>query len=337
MREPWFIASIEFIKGLIDQDMNIFQDYGVGVKKANVVDGQHILGDHTKDGHFVEGVNETIIENIDRLLLEEGDGVLDSEGGCQIPESDNVKQSANVSIAKLFSEVRGSSNNPMVDDFTNDYMDVLNDEEIVPNYSLDDMDLQHKEENLIVKQAPVEHQLVDESIDVQRDKTTVLQKNVKHQSNNSQYVNVVKDDYKPCLASVFAFVKAKKKKCGIRKNYVLRFVKERKKRLDMALDSPFSQQSTNTPASPKTRSRSVKGDVIMPPAFEEEISRQPRMRSINELMTLEAFVENLSRPHDCQRDKVTVPDDMSNFIKMKDLPEYRFPWGYRDIVVGRIF
>ncbi|GJX41274.1 hypothetical protein Tco_0256264, partial [Tanacetum coccineum] len=58
-----------------------------------------------KDGHSHEGLNETRVENNDRLLLEEGDGVLDSEGGCQNPESDKVKQPTNVTIAKLFAKV----------------------------------------------------------------------------------------------------------------------------------------------------------------------------------------------------------------------------------------
>ncbi|GKC10063.1 hypothetical protein Tco_1001673, partial [Tanacetum coccineum] len=71
------------------------------------------------------------------------------------------------------------------------------------------------------------------------------------QSNKSQYVNVVTDDYKPCLGMVFANVKAKRKKCSIERNYVLRSIKERNKRLAMALDSPFGQQATTTPAPPK--------------------------------------------------------------------------------------
>ncbi|GJU72395.1 transposase, MuDR, MULE transposase domain protein [Tanacetum coccineum] len=36
-------------------------------------------------------------------------------------------------------------------------------------------------------------------------------------------------------------------------------------------------------------------------------------------------------------DKVTLPDGFSDFIKMQDPPEYRFPWGYRNIVVDREF
>nr|GEU43484.1 phospholipase-like protein [Tanacetum cinerariifolium] len=109
-----------------------------------------------------------------------------------------------------------------VDEFTDDFMDVLNDEKSIPNYSLDDMKLQDEEDKLISTPAPVNHQQVDDLIDVHKDKTTVLQENVKDQSNKSQYANVVIDDYKPFLASVFANVKANRKKCGIERNYVLR-------------------------------------------------------------------------------------------------------------------
>nr|GEX20427.1 hypothetical protein [Tanacetum cinerariifolium] len=46
---------------------------------------------------------------------------------------------------------------------------------------------------------------------------------------------------------------------------------------------------------------------------------------------------NLSRPDDCKSDKVTIPEYMSEFITNKDLPEYQFPWGKQDIVVGLSF
>ncbi|GKA52762.1 phospholipase-like protein [Tanacetum coccineum] len=69
----------------------------------------------------------------------------------------------------------------------------------------------YEDEKLIVKDPPVK-QHVDAFIDEQEDKTTVFLENVKHESNKSQYFNVVKDDYKPCLASVFSNVKPKRKK-----------------------------------------------------------------------------------------------------------------------------
>ncbi|GJZ42483.1 hypothetical protein Tco_0589369 [Tanacetum coccineum] len=189
----WFIASIQFINGLVDEDFNVSQDDGVGVVSGNCVDLQHnsVSTVSVLSSNSHEGLNETRVGNNDMLLLE-GETVF-----------------------------------------------------------------------WIQRE-------VDELIDVHEDKTTVLQENVKDQSNKSQYVNVVTDDYKPCLGMVFANVKAKRKKCSIERNYVLRSIKERKKRLAMALDSPFGQQATTTPAPPKTISRSVNGDFIAPPEFLEE-------------------------------------------------------------------
>ncbi|GJY18982.1 hypothetical protein Tco_0390473, partial [Tanacetum coccineum] len=113
-------------------------------------------------------------------------------------------------------------------------------------------------EKLISTPAPVNHQQVDELIDVHEDKTTVLQR------SKEEEVWYIK---KLCV------------------------VKERKKRLAMALDYPFGQQATTTPAPPKTISRSVNRDFIAPPEFLEDVSGEPKMRSINELMTLKVSVE----------------------------------------------
>ncbi|GJZ03967.1 hypothetical protein Tco_0537242 [Tanacetum coccineum] len=115
-------------------------------------------------------------------------------------------------------------------------------------------------------------------------------------------------------------------------NYVLRSAKERKKRLAMALESSFGQQPPTTPVQPKRTSRSVHYDFILPPNFEEDVSGQPKMRSINELMTMEVFVEQLSRPQNCKKDKISLPDGLAEYLQMNDLLNYRFPWGYRDVV-----
>ncbi|GKC38670.1 F-box domain containing protein [Tanacetum coccineum] len=68
-----------------------------------------------------------------------------------------------------------------------------------------------------------------------------------------------------------------------------------------------------------------------------DVSGQPKMRSINELMTMEVFVEQLSRPQNCKKDKVSMPDGLAEYLQMEDPPNYRFPWGYRDITVDREF
>ncbi|GKC18521.1 hypothetical protein Tco_1020671 [Tanacetum coccineum] len=97
----------------------------------------------------------------------------------------------------------------------------------------------------------------------------LLPKNVKDEINKSKYVNVVKADYKPPLETVFAAnIKSKKKKCDLQKKYVLRSIQERKKRLAMALGSPYGQLGTTTPAPPKTRSMTSIGDTIVAPEFE---------------------------------------------------------------------
>ncbi|GJY01528.1 phospholipase-like protein [Tanacetum coccineum] len=114
-------------------------------------------------------------------------------------------------------------------------------------------------------------------------------------------------------------------------------IQTKKSRLTMSLDSPYGQQASTTTTPPKTRSQSVNGDFIAAPDFEEDVYGAPKIRSINELMTLEVFVEQLSRPHNCKKEKVTLPDGFAKFIKMQDPPEYRFPWGYQDIAVTRAF
>nr|GEU91163.1 hypothetical protein [Tanacetum cinerariifolium] len=164
----------------------------------------------------------------------------------------------------------------MADPLTDDYMSVLNDEEMIPNVSLDDMKFQHEDENLLVKDTPLEHQPVDELIDAQKDTTNLLPENMK--------------------------------KRGLQKNYVLRYIQERKKRLAMALGSPYGQLGTTTPALQKTRSMTSIVDTIVAPKFEVEISGQPKIRSLNELMTLQVFVENLLRPDGCKKDKDLTVD-----------------------------
>nr|GEU38853.1 transposase, MuDR, MULE transposase domain protein [Tanacetum cinerariifolium] len=67
------------------------------------------------------------------------------------------------------------------DEFQDDYMSVLNDEEMIPNVFLDDMKFQHEEENLPIKDT-LEHQPVDELIDAQKDTTNLLPENVKLKS-----------------------------------------------------------------------------------------------------------------------------------------------------------
>nr|GEX71310.1 phospholipase-like protein [Tanacetum cinerariifolium] len=127
--------------------------------------------------------------------------------------------------------------------------------EMIPNVSLDDMKFQHEKENFPVKDTPLEHQPVDELINAQKDTTNLLPENVKDEINKSKSIQ------------------------------------EQKKMLAMALGSPYGQLGTTTPALPKTRSMTSIVDTIVAPEFEVEISRQPKIRSLNELMTLQVFVK----------------------------------------------
>nr|GEU30425.1 phospholipase-like protein [Tanacetum cinerariifolium] len=293
----------------VDEDCNVCEDASAGLSKHNVV-------------------NEKSFGNNDDLLLEDGDGLFDSKaeklanyyvaentkpnmipnhsydipscfvldlnsnqtgvdqelGGaandpmsiCSRPDMHNVKvgcdgmaidkpdqmndyncsQPIPASVDALIQacayaadhqELDVLQHEAHADEFRDDYMSVLNDEEMSPNVSLDDMKFQHEEENLPIKNTPLEHQPVDELIDAQIDTTNLLPENMK------------------------------------------------------------------------------------------EISRQPKIRSLNKLMTLQVFVENLSRPDGCKKDKVTVLDEISEFLKMQDPPEYQFPSGFQDLTVDRIF
>ncbi|GJU35471.1 phospholipase-like protein [Tanacetum coccineum] len=411
-----FDSSIPFFNGIVDEDCNVCEDASAGLSKDEIVNDKlvdedcNVCEDASAGLSKDNAVNEKSVGNNDQLLLEDGDGLFDSEAGCRNSEEDNENQPANVSIRDLYAVVKpnmipnhsddipscsvpdlnsnqtgvdqelgGAANDPMsicsrpdmhnakvgcdgmaidkpdqmndyncsqpipasvdaliqacayaadhpeldllqheahADEFWDDYMSILNDEEMIPNVSLDDMKFQHEEDNLPIKYTPLEHQPVDELIDAQKDTTNLLPENVKDEINKSKYLNVVKADYKPRLETVFAAnIKSKKKKCGLQKKYVLRYIQERKKRLDMALGSPYGQLGTTTPASSKTRSMTSIGDTIVAPEFEV----------------------NLSWPDGCKKDKVTVPDEISEFLKMQDPPEYRFPCGFWDLTVDRIF
>ncbi|GKD40410.1 phospholipase-like protein [Tanacetum coccineum] len=471
MRQAWFMASVDFIKELADQDDKFFQDDEARVyyiehnngmcgdtevgkfmqdeearvngiehhngmcgdtevgkfvqdKEARVNGIEHhneMCGD-TEDSNFVKGIDETVCLKSNQMSVEEGDGVLDSEGdGVHLSQTNDViQQVINLStmsstspqainpvvaefffpefdalkkevfllkkrkddefdeLTKRFSKLETSQTFPSssssntrnekdashlddlmeidgenlsytnsqdhlnllikalesktenptldvvvplkdddcilrtrkpndaydvveVDNYEDDYMLMLNDEEKHVKSSLNDMELEQEPDKIDVKQGILEQQP-----NAPKGKTTVFEETV-----------WVKVEEKPGLGRGVGPLKVKKKNCqrAFRPNYLLRSTKDRKKKLAMALKPPFGQQSATTP----------------------DISGQPRIGSINDIMTHEPFVENLSRPGDCKSDKVTVPEHMCEFITNKDLPEYRFPWGKRDIVIGRSF
>ncbi|GJZ10132.1 hypothetical protein Tco_0544891 [Tanacetum coccineum] len=92
MRHAWFMASVEFIKGLADQDSSLLQD---DEARGNCIEHHNGLCDDTEDGNFVEGLDETICQKSNRMSVEEGDGVLDSEGdGVHLSQTNDVIQQA---------------------------------------------------------------------------------------------------------------------------------------------------------------------------------------------------------------------------------------------------
>ncbi|GJV24231.1 hypothetical protein Tco_1376926 [Tanacetum coccineum] len=101
----WFIASIQFINGLVDEDLNVSQDDGVGVVLGNCVDLQHnsISAVSVLSANSHEGLNKTRVANNKMLLLEGGDGCFDSEGGATNPESNKDKPPT---LADVLDEVR---------------------------------------------------------------------------------------------------------------------------------------------------------------------------------------------------------------------------------------
>ncbi|GJW64284.1 hypothetical protein Tco_0116168 [Tanacetum coccineum] len=213
-----------------------------------------------------------------------------------------------------------------VDSYDDDYMSLFNNEVQPAKSSLNDLELQREPDKVDVKDGILEQQA-----NADKGKTTIIQETVG-----------VTVEEGPSLGSGLGTLKFKKKNCerALRPNYVLRSAKKdllKKKKMAMPLKSPFGQQSDTNPFPTKRKTRLKKTDDIVLPFDLEDISGQPRIRSINHIMTHDPFVENLSRPDGCKIDKVTVPEYMFAFINNKDLLEYRFPWHKRDIVIGRTF
>nr|GEW48407.1 hypothetical protein [Tanacetum cinerariifolium] len=76
MSQAWFKASAEFIKSLDDQDGTFFQD-DLGREKC-MEQHNEMCGD-TEDGTFVDRVVGKICPKMNRMLVDDEDGVLDSQ------------------------------------------------------------------------------------------------------------------------------------------------------------------------------------------------------------------------------------------------------------------
>nr|GEU88356.1 phospholipase-like protein [Tanacetum cinerariifolium] len=327
----------------------------------------------TEDGTFVDRVIEKICPKMNRMSIDDGYGVLDSQTKDVIEEasmlptmSSNSSQAGNASssaahpgndedashlgdnmeidgpnakdsysnsqhhlhllIKALGTKIENLSidsilvvppkvDDPMlrtikpkddfdeagVDSYDDDYMSLFNDEEQPAKSSLNNLELQQEPDIVDVKDGILEQQA-----NADKGKTTVIQETVE-----------VTVEEQPSLRRGLGTFKCKKKncECALRPNYVLRSAKIRKKKMAMSLKSPFGKQS----------------DIIPVP------TKRKTMLNKTENIVLPFDLENLSRPDGYKSDKVTVPEYMSAFINNKDLPEYRFLWGKRDIVIGRSF
>ncbi|GJS44540.1 transposase, MuDR, MULE transposase domain protein [Tanacetum coccineum] len=294
---------------LVDEDCNVYEDASRSICSRPDMHNPEV----GCDGMAIDKPYQMNDYNCSQPIPASVDALIQAYAyASDHPELDVLQHEAHVDCSGPKINEHPTDEPLTADEFWDDYMSVLNDKETIPNVSLDDMKFQHEEENLPVKDTPLEHQPVDELIDAQKDSMNLLLENVNDEINKSKYVNVVKADYKPPLET-------------------------RKKKLAMALGSLYGQLRTTTPAPPKTRSITSIGDTIVAPEFEVEIFGQLKIRSLNELLTLQEFVKNFSWPDGCKKDKVTVPDEISEFLKMQDPPEYRFPWGFRDLTVDRIF
>ncbi|GJY47707.1 hypothetical protein Tco_0436770 [Tanacetum coccineum] len=316
MRQAWFMAIVEFIKGLTDQDHNFFQDdlgggnvFQFGEVGGNCIEHHNGFGGHTEDDNFGEELDETMGEKSNWVSVKEGDGVLDSEGdGVHLSKkSDAIQQAGNVSpMASTKDHMEIDAEN-VKDDYTNSqhHLDLLNKAcafkteittiDVLVPLNDDDRLLGTMKPNVACDQVDklVKSSLDDMELEQQPDNVVDKQRHVEQQPNDAFEVKV---NEKPCVWIDFTPFKVKQKKCqhALRPNYVLRSAGRRKKKLGMALKPPFGQQSATTLAPKKTRSRSMKTDVIAPPIFLEDISEQPRIWSINHLMTHEPFLENMS-------------------------------------------
>nr|GEX11598.1 hypothetical protein [Tanacetum cinerariifolium] len=338
MSQAWFKDSAEFIKGLDAQDV----DDGDSVLDSQSNDEDGVMDSQTKDASSSSAHlgNDEDVSHLDDNMEIDGPNAKDRYSnshhhlhllikalGTKIenPSIDSVVVvHPKVDDSMLCTiKLKDDFDEADVDSYDDDYMSLLNDEEQLAKSSLNDMELQQEPDIVDVKDGILEQQA-----NTDKGKTTVIQESVG-----------VTVEEQPSLGRGLGTLKFKKKNCkrALRPNYVLRSAKIRKKKMDMSLKSPFGQQSDTTPVPTKRKTRLNKTEDIVPPFDLEDIFGQPRIQSMNHIMTHDLFVENLSRPDGFKSDKVTVPKYMSAFINNKDLLEYRFPWGKRDIVICRSF
>ncbi|GJX54881.1 hypothetical protein Tco_0284778 [Tanacetum coccineum] len=102
--QAWFKSSIPFFNGIVDDDWKGCGDDSILVSKDNSVDEDYnVCEDASASLSKDEILND---KNNDQVLLEDGDGLFDSEAGCRDSEEDNENQLANVSIRDLYAMIK---------------------------------------------------------------------------------------------------------------------------------------------------------------------------------------------------------------------------------------
>ncbi|PWA37144.1 ulp1 protease family, C-terminal catalytic domain-containing protein [Artemisia annua] len=140
----------------------------------------------------------------------------------------------------------------------------------------------------------------------------------------TSHKNVATCNEKPRLELALSTLKAKRP--SVRKTYAGKPFK-----------SPY-------PRKPKTRSMTLAEQVSMnftvsPIPVQNAIKHvTPRGKVFSDgVSNLPPFVEDLSRPDGSKKDRVTVLEYLRVVVRNGKTPLYRFPWGYRDIAIGRDF
>ncbi|GJW31267.1 phospholipase-like protein [Tanacetum coccineum] len=313
----WFMASVEFIKGLADQDDCNFSG-------------------HTQDGNFVEVLDEKMGQKSNRVSVEEGDDVLDSErDGVHLSETnDAIQQAGNVST--MTSTILQARNVSIAEffDLKNQVATDLNpkESEEIPNFFSDHKDTSNHTAGVSTEPMPASsssHLGNDEVASHVDDRIEIDAENAKDDYTNSQHhldLLIKACTFKIKISTIDVLVPPNADDRLLRTmkpsdtcdqvdvdhfedNYML-MLNDEEKPVKSSLDDMELEQQPK-----KTKSKIMKTDVIVPPIF----------------------LENLSRLDDYKRDKVTVPDYMFEFIKNKAMPHYQFPWGKQNIVVVRRF
>ncbi|PWA50637.1 phospholipase-like protein [Artemisia annua] len=193
-----------------------------------------------------------------------------------------------------------------------------------------------KEDAGVYKETTLHNEAVkleEEHVEAEKQVSDVAKENVKVKEEDgterdklimTSHKNVATCNEKPRLE--IALSSFKEKKPSVRKTYAGKPFK-----------SPY-------PRKPKTRSMtaaehvSLKFTVSPIPVQNTSKHVTPRGQVFSdEVFNLPPFVEDLSCPEGCKKDRVTVPVYMQVFVRNGKTPLYRFPWGYRDIPIGRDF